>query len=275
MSDPRAIDVTSGAPDVVRIDLGRFRVSDAVFPRGYSIPRHHHDRACISVVVAGRFLQRFPGKDCDCPPGGVIAKPPGETHEDRWFDAASHHVIVEPDPLQHEALGPCAPLADTIVHHVDPGAGISAERIAAELRHREPAFELAVEALVLDLLVRIHRGPPGPTSGRKPPSWLLRVRDLLHERFRERLRLDELAAEAGVHPTHLSRVFNSWFPGGLASYVRALRLAEARRELALTDDPVSRIAYRNGFSDQSHLTRALRADTGLTPGRYRQIHRRG
>src|SRR5580700_8832550 len=39
------------------------------------------------------------------------------------------------------------------------------------------------------------------------PRWLNRVVELLESRFRERLTLDEMPHEAGVHPVHVIRAF--------------------------------------------------------------------
>jgi AraC family transcriptional regulator len=42
------------------------------------------------------------------------------------------------------------------------------------------------------------------------------------------------------------------------------------RRLVESDDPIAAIALAAGFADQSHLTRALKARTGLTPAVYRR-----
>jgi AraC-like DNA-binding protein len=43
--------------------------------------------------------------------------------------------------------------------------------------------------------------------------------------------------------------------------------------LAEPDRSLADVAYHTGFADQSHLTRTLRAMTGLTPLEYRLISR--
>lgn len=268
-----AIDVVEGAPRVRRVDLERFRISDATFPPGYEIASHFHERAVLSVIVEGRFLQQYPGQDCDCPPGGVIVKPPGERHVDRWYDVRSRHLIVEPDPARHDELGECARMMDEIRHVFDPSARGVAQRIVRELEDEGPARDLAVEALALELMVQILRGPHEGGHDRDPPPWLRRVRDLLHDRYTDDLSLDELAEESGVHRTHLSRAFSRHYAMGIADYLRTIRLRAAQRELAETGDSICEIALRNRFSDQSHLTRTLKATTGLTPARYRRAHR--
>ena len=47
------------------------------------------------------------------------------------------------------------------------------------------------------------------------------------------------------------------------------RLERAKALMRRTNEPLAEIAYRVGFSDQSHLTSIFRRETGLTPGRYR------
>jgi AraC family transcriptional regulator len=43
----------------------------------------------------------------------------------------------------------------------------------------------------------------------------------------------------------------------------------AKHLLEQGDASLSQVAYAAGFADQSHLTRAIRGATGLTPARYR------
>lgn len=267
-----SINVVDGAPYVRQVDLGRFRVSDATFPPGYEIASHFHERGVLSVIVEGRFLQRYPGRDCDCPPGGVIVKPPEERHVDRWYDVPSRHLIVEPDPARRGELGECARVMEEIRHGFDPWAEGMARRIIRELETDRPARALAIEALTLDLMVRVLRGPHDARQEGHPPAWLRRARELLHDRYADDLSLDELAAECGVHRTHLSRAFSRHYSTGIADYLRAIRLGAAQRELAETEHSISKIALRNRFSDQSHLTRTLKAATGLTPARYRRAY---
>lgn len=61
----------------------------------------------------------------------------------------------------------------------------------------------------------------------------------------------------------------------VASYVRGLRLARCRRDLAdpaLAHRPVQAVAARWGFRDKAHFSRAFRAAHQLTPQAYRTLH---
>jgi AraC-like DNA-binding protein len=79
----------------------------------------------------------------------------------------------------------------------------------------------------------------------------------------------ELSALTGLNPFRLSRCFREAF--GLPPYAY-LERRRAERARALIDSglPISAVAFRAGYADQSHLTRKFKRAFGITPGRYRR-----
>jgi len=268
-SGPTSVNV--GHTSVRQREVGAFRVSDTVYYAGLHIPSHYHERACISVIVSGCIVQRFPGREVRCPAGGILVKPPGERHIDTWA-AESRHLIVEPDAAGEASLGSVARVANEVRSGVDPGAAALSRLLFQELRRDDDLSDLALEGLVLQLLARVGR-MPRPPSGARRPGWLRRVEQRLREDFRSAPRLAELGALAGVHPSYVSRTFGAVHGRTIGAYLRELRLEAARAELTQSDRPLAEVALRAGFSDQSHMTRELRRATGLTPARYRAIFR--
>jgi AraC family transcriptional regulator len=130
------------------------------------------------------------------------------------------------------------------------------------------ALPLAMEGLVLELLAETARSKDG-VKKRRSPNWLAQVRELLHDRFPERLILDEIAGAVGVHPVHLCRVFRQQYRCTVGDYVRKLRLDFASRQLATSSASLAEIAFAAGFSDQSHFTKAFRRASGMTPVEWR------
>ena len=264
-----ATPVEAGHVSLVQRDLPTFRVSDTLFAGGHHVPSHYHERACLSVVVEGCFVQRFPGREVRCTAGGVLCKPPEERHDDVWL-ADSRHFILEPAPEAHHALGAAARAIEEVRDALDPGAAALARLAFRELRLGDDVSALALEGLVLQLLARAARleDRRRPTSR---PAWLARVEERLHDDPRRTPSLTELGRIAGVHPAHVSRTFSAVHGHTVGEHVRRLRLRAAQCELEDTDRPLSEVALRAGYSDQSHLTRALRRATGLTPARYRAL----
>lgn len=78
-----------------------------------------------------------------------------------------------------------------------------------------------------------------------------------------------LARRAGLTRSHFARRIRELT--GLPPYQRVVgsRIEAAKHLLERTETPISGVAYRTGFADQSHLTRAFRRATGSTPARYR------
>jgi AraC-like DNA-binding protein len=109
-----------------------------------------------------------------------------------------------------------------------------------------------------------------PSADTDSPDWVRVARERVDRQFRSRLRRDQLAAEAGVHPDHLGRSFRRVVGKSLTGYLRERRIAWAATALAETADPISAIALGAGFFDQSHFTHAFVAETGSTPGEYRR-----
>lgn len=53
------------------------------------------------------------------------------------------------------------------------------------------------------------------------------------------------------------------------------RVCYHRPALLQHPGPLATIAAELGFSDQAHFTRAFKRETGLTPGQFRRLARRG
>jgi AraC family transcriptional regulator len=270
---PSSAPVSAGSSNARTLDGGAFRVTYARFPPGGRIPPHHHDRACIAVMLDGSFDLQFPGRPaCACEPGSLTVEPIGDTHCNCMGALGAEVLVVQPDPGARELLAPVAHFLDGIrqVRHPD-FAGL-AHRMAAELQRSDSVTPMALEGMALELLVLASRAGMAPRP-RPAPVWLVRVEELLRARYAELLSLQEVAREAGVHPAHLARVFRQHHHCSLGGFVRRLRVSAAAARLAGTDLSIAQVAVEVGFSDQSHLTRRFREQMGTTPERWRRTRR--
>ncbi|MGH7696688.1 MAG: helix-turn-helix transcriptional regulator, partial [Gemmatimonadaceae bacterium] len=198
---------------------------------------------------------------------GVLAKPAAERHHDVMH--GSHQVIVEPDPEVEIAWPEVKRVFDGVSYDRSEVAWAIAARIAAELETCDAFTPLAVEGLTLELFSALLRSTArsGGTASTKP-AWLGLVRERIEHDPRVAT-IGELASIANVHPAYLARRFRQHFAVSVGQYARRARLQWAAQRLSMTDEPVSSIALRAGFADQSHFTRAFRAHFSLTPRKYR------
>lgn len=84
------------------------------------------------------------------------------------------------------------------------------------------------------------------------------------------LSLPRLAAEAHLSEFHFARMFRLSLGCSVHDWVATRRLARARELLRATRLPLADIAAASGYANASHLSRAVKAGTGATPGQWRR-----
>jgi len=83
------------------------------------------------------------------------------------------------------------------------------------------------------------------------------------------LRLETIAARAGLSPAHFSHVFKRSTGESLTQHLQGIRVHEAKRLLERTGKSVSEICFDCGFNSLSNFIRVFRHKQQMTPGDYR------
>ncbi len=133
--------------------------------------------------------------------------------------------------------------------------------------HFEPSG-LTLDALCHELLGSMDR--VAQPVDRRPPSWLDKAVELLHDRYLEDLTIAKVANGIGIHPVHLARSFRRHFRCSPGEFTRFCRLERAAGMLTRSDRSLSEIALESGFGDQSQFNKAFARDLGIAPGEYRR-----
>ncbi|HJV23660.1 MAG TPA: AraC family transcriptional regulator, partial [Holophagaceae bacterium] len=94
--------------------------------------------------------------------------------------------------------------------------------------------------------------------------------DHIHAHFAEGLRVEPLAALAGVSLSQFERRMKKVFHLSPGQYVMKVRIQAAAEALAGTTRPIAAIADEVGFCDQAALSRHFKQVTGLSPAAYRR-----
>jgi AraC family transcriptional regulator len=87
----------------------------------------------------------------------------------------------------------------------------------------------------------------------------------IESHFASEMTLAEIAAIAGVSRFHMVRAFGETTGHPVMRYVRARRLSEAARSLALGAPDIMMVALDAGYGSHEAFTRAFRDQFGLTP----------
>jgi AraC family transcriptional regulator len=241
-------------------NAGGFELSERIHQPAWSWSRHAHERASISLLLAGSCVEQLGRFAYTCAPGAMHILPAGEPHAFQ-FVAPVHCLTIEVDPARAETLR----VLEDVRQFRDASLEPLARRLTFEMRTSDAASELAIESLVLGVLA--HGARTGARG--RPPRWLSDARDALHGHFREKVTLSMLAAVAGVHPSYVARAFRRQYGCTVGEYVRGLRLDYAAQELRSSERAISDVAAEAGFFDHSHFARLFRRRIGMTPAAFR------
>ncbi|ACX62775.1 MULTISPECIES: AraC family transcriptional regulator [Bacillales] len=95
----------------------------------------------------------------------------------------------------------------------------------------------------------------------------------LNDNYRQALTLPEVAEAFRISPHYLSRLFKQTTGFTFSDYLNLLRVKEAQRLLRESDDSITDIAWRSGFSNFSHFGKMFKRTVQLSPRAYRQQYR--
>ena len=91
----------------------------------------------------------------------------------------------------------------------------------------------------------------------------------VREHYATRVSLEAAARMCGMSQARFGRALKQASGMTLSTYLNQVRMAHAVEWLEETRDTISEIAFRLGFSDQSHFDRRFRRTFGRTPSQHR------
>ena len=183
--------------------------------------------------------------------------------------------LMEPktsdDPLL-QGRSAVAFLASSCIEAARKG-GLPAVRSYAITQHymnlaNETSNEEVAHYLVLPMMLELTKAVRKEGEARMHPI-SHQAMNYVRSHLTEQLDGESVANALGVSRKTLCTRFKNETGETFAAYVRRLRVERARRLLDTTDYEIAQIAYRTGFSSQSHLQTAFKSATGLTPREWR------
>lgn len=255
-----------------RLDLGIGRTvtiwenyNDRVF---YDKPEGHTFSLCLKGGTGSRRLDAGGRAGW---PGAICVLPEGQSSD--WEITTPFqflHLVVPDEPLRalfssiHDRDARYFDLTETVYDVVPVMAGplgqlaraavvkdvLSADQAIAELIHNLPEYRKTL-------------------AGGLTARQLRRTDEWIDANLEARIRLSDLAAQAGLSEFHFHRMFRESRGTSPHKWV-TMRKIDAVKERLKDECNIADIATAFGFACQSHLTRVFKAQTGMTPAAYRK-----
>lgn len=292
MSRAMATRIGDGKPAIVLEDFQRvwpglevfFRRDDISRPTDWRI---HQARHSVVVHLGGQMqrleteLEGFGGSCGPALPGEVWTAPAERRYSSHALGGAIQYavLVLEPnaaDSMQGTNTGrldmvPRAGVRDPFLHQ-------AVKQLRAVASETSDVSQMLSESLSQTIglhLLRTYspdratvpaKPPAGPPMGERKARCL---REFIHDHLDECLRLDDLAALAGMTTHRLLLAFRQAFGTTPAQYIIQQRLRRAQWQLLHTGKDITTIALECGFASHSHLTACFSRHLGCCPQAWR------
>lgn len=191
------------------------------------------------------------------------------------------HIYLSNDLMARVARDICdGEIGVICLHDVlqgnDPVIGHIADQLTQEAAQSGTAGPLYAEALSIQLAVHLLRHYASITQ--KPckrrhgfsQSEMTRLNEYIDSELAAGLTLERLAESLDLGVWALNLRLRQTIGKSPYAYVQEKRVSQASDLLCKSDLPIKAVAAACGFSDQAHMTRALRKALGTTPAQLRK-----
>lgn len=220
---------------------------------------HRHAGAFITIVLSGEYVEVRDALPILCRDRSIVLHDALEEHADRFArDTRCLNVEFSSDAVGSMMSGRTSDQPPTLRDAVE-----SVVRAFYSCPHQ-------LNTAVKNLYNAIRMQPPESSHVR--PQWWYRVIEDFP--WTQPVPLREAAAMCELHEAHFSRAFRRHLGITANEYRARARIQLASKLLLTTSASIAGVAFKAGFSDQSHLTRFLTERLGLSPAGYRRIFSR-
>lgn len=124
-------------------------------------------------------------------------------------------------------------------------------------------IEIWCKRNVYNLIEQVEKG------GTKNTDIISRVFDYSNRNFNKDITLELAAAEVGLTPQYLSKVFKEKCGTNFIDYITKKRLEYAEELLKKCDKNIKEISKMAGYEDSNYFCKIFKKETGLSPKQYR------
>ena len=256
---------------------------------------HIHNEFEIFIVLKGSGIAKIKNKSYSLKAGDIFLINSGEVHsymrdplysldvEDTGdvplflFVQISNHCLREYFPQIRTTVFNSCNLRDYLSDE-EANSMINLLVQSAKLYFtEEPLYQLNVLSNIAKVMVSCYKEVPHEiiseaqkTNLKQKNLRVERIISYIDANFETQIRLQDLAEQENLSPTHFSHLFTSLFGVTFQNYVNIKRMEQCIRLMPNKEKTLLEISYESGFSDPKYMNRMFIKHFGYTPKEYRK-----
>lgn len=143
-------------------------------------------------------------------------------------------------------------------------------KIDKALKDNKPLKYARISVALIELA---ETGLKSAQQATKPNDKLNDIFSLINNNIYNKLSLDDICEKTHISKYHLCRIFKENIGITITEYIKRKRISLACQLLRDTDQKITEIAEKCGFSDSSFFTKVFTGENGITPTQYRSKYR--
>lgn len=132
---------------------------------------------------------------------------------------------------------------------------------------------LSTRVFLIKLFIDISRCFYSNMRGEIKLSYVRKAMQFIQRNFSRQLSVAEIAAQVGITPTHLNRLFKADVGQSIYAALNAVRIKNAKNLLKNTSLSHAEISKLSGFASRERMIYAFQTAEGCSPRDYRRVSR--
>lgn len=265
--------------------LRRVLVECQLREEGFVMSSHHcHSFFEIYYVDRGNCRFMVENNIYDLRKGDFLLIPPDVLHYTRYLDGPckKYGIYFRSDDISPQVSaampGGSSFFQETRIFQLPDAHHYQAELLLDRMLTEEKIEDSRTEAMLYlqlqELLLFCSRNcsflQDIPANIRTTDRQIVLAARYISDHYMEPISAADIASAAGFSPNYLSKRFREAAGIGVHEYLMFVRLQHAALDLVSTNDSITEIALRSGFSDSNYFKDAFKKKYGITPSAYRK-----
>ncbi|NRT36100.1 AraC-like DNA-binding protein [Clostridium beijerinckii] len=239
-------------------------------------PNHFHDYYVIGFIENGKRYLSCKNKQYIIETGDLIVFNPGDIHtceqiDDRTLDYRCINIkkdVMKKITFEITGKEYLPNFMEFVLFRNELTSSL--KELHLMIMEEEKLKKEELFLFIIEQLIREYSNPVSEMTIQEASAEIKTVCDYLENNYMENITLNQLSNLTGLSKYYLLHSFTKQKGISPYNYLKTIRIGKAKKMLEQGIAPID-VAFKTGFTDQSHFTNFFKKLIGLTPKQYMNI----